>query len=136
MLDIWKQFNSLKSLSKTSWAVCEGKSTLRTDLQSGRYPAWRSLPSKRDLETESPDKHEEDERQIRARLTADPASPAVLVCPTLKGSRPVPSASFWAWHGLPSERTQGAGTNLLIKAPLSSLPPSLSFSKNKILNNT
>lgn len=100
MLDIWKQFNSLKSLSKTSWAVCEGKS-LRTDLQSGRYPAWRSLPSKRDLEIGSPDKHEEDERQIRARLTADPASPAVLVCPTLKGSCLLPS---------------GLGTGFLVSA--------------------
>ena len=35
MLDIWKQFNSLKSLFKKSPAVCRDKSALRTLSQSG-----------------------------------------------------------------------------------------------------
>lgn len=35
MLDIWKQFNSLKSLFKKSPIVCKGKSALRTISPSG-----------------------------------------------------------------------------------------------------
>ena len=35
MLDIWKQFNSLKSLFKKSGAVCKDKSALRTASPSG-----------------------------------------------------------------------------------------------------
>jgi hypothetical protein len=51
ILDIWKQFNSLKSLFKKSQAVSKDKSALGTGFQSGRYPACCSLPSKGDPET-------------------------------------------------------------------------------------